>query len=548
MADGRLHRQPLPLLAAVGLLLPAIIALAVWFYSNQEQRRADVERGALQTAQQMIELTDVELEANMRTLALLADSPALASSSDLFRWQDFIERTTRQTPGWRGIVLRRGDSAAPILEASTQPDGRPLQPLPRVAAAGGTIEGVVREGRYCPCVILHRRAAENPQLVITLYLDPQLFQDILRAKTPPGRVGAIVDRHALFAARSMAYAQRIGTPATAYVQRAAARGGDGFYRGVTFEGLANYSAYATSPRTGWSAHEAVDRSTIDSARIWSNAATAIGILAALALAAGLALYGIYEMRSRRRDEDRFLEMQKSETISRFAGTVVHDFRNILAVVEAGLNLISRQRTKAQMEKTIHEVRDTLARGERLANQLLSFVRGDGAEIRTVDLRALMEGSEALLRRSLGDDIDFIWKVADDARYARANPDQLELALLNLAINARDALAGPGRFTIATEKDRDRVVIAVGDNGPGIPPHRRQHVFELYVSTKPAGKGTGLGLAQVAGAMRQAEGRVEIVDNPGGGACFLLSLKAGVGPEEAEQPVVTKPKAKPKKAK
>jgi signal transduction histidine kinase len=548
MADGRLHRQPLPLLAAVGLLLPAIIALAVWFYSNQDQRRADVERTALQTARQMIELTDVELEANMRTLALLADSPTLASS-DFSRWRGLIERTMRQTPGWRGIVLRRSDAAAPILEASMEPDGRPLRPLPQAVSNEGTIEGVLREGRYCPCVILHRRAAENPGLVITLYLDPQLFQDIMRAKTPAGRVGAIVDQRAHFAARSMAYDQRVGTPATPYVRRAAARGGNSFYRGVTFEGLANYSAYATSPETGWSAHEAVDRSTIDSARTWSNAATAIGILAALALAAGLALYGIYEMRSRRRDEERFLEMQKSETISRFTGTVVHDFRNILAVVEAGLNLISRQRTKAQMEKTIREVRDTLARGERLTNQLLSFVRGDGAEIRTVDLKALMEGSEELLRGSLGDDIDFNWKVADDARYARANPDQLELALLNLAINARDALAGPGRFTITTERERDRVVIAASDNGPGIPPHRRDEVFELYVSTKPAGKGTGLGLAQVEGAMRQAEGRVKVVDNPGGGARFLLSLKAGAPPKDPdEEPGEAPPPATPKKAK
>jgi signal transduction histidine kinase len=422
-----------------------------------------------------------------------------------------------------------------------QPDGRPLQPLPRVVPPEGTIEGVLREGRYCPCAILHRRAAQDAKLAITLYLDPRLFQQIMRAKTPSGQIGEIVDRQGRFAARSLAYGQRVGTPGTAYIRRATAAGGEGFYRGVTLEGLANYTAYAVSPGTGWSAHEAVDRSAVDSARIWSNAATAIGILAALALAAGLALYGIYEMRSRRRDEDRFLEMQKSETISRFTGTVVHDFRNILAVVEAGLNLISRQRTKAQMERTIHEVRDTLARGERLTNQLLSFVRGDGADIRTIDLRALMKGSEELLRRSLGDDIDFTWKVADDARYARANLDQLELALLNLAINARDALAGPGRFTIATERDGDRVVVVVSDDGPGIPPHRREDVFELYVTTKPAGKGTGLGLAQVAGAMRQAQGRVKVVDNPGGGARFLLSLKAGTPPNNAEDEIVAKPK-------
>jgi len=526
MNDGRLHRQPLPLLAAVALLLPAIIALAVWFYSNQEQQRETVERDALQAARQVIELTDAELQAHISTLGLLADSPALAATIDLRRWQEFVERVTRQTSSWRGVVLRREGSAEPLAQGATQLDERALLPLPGGVTSEGTIEGAHRAGRYCPCVILHRRAAGGASLIVSLYLDPRVFQQILVAKTPAGGVGAIVDDTAHFAARSIGYYERVGTLSTPFVQRAVKQGGEGFYQGVTFEGVPNLSAYASSPRTGWSAHLAVNRAAIDSPRTWSNAATATGILAALALAAGLALYGIYEVRLRRMDERRFLEMQKSEAISQFTGTVVHDFRNILAVIDAGLNLLSRQRTKEQADKTIKEVRDTLGRGERLTNQLLSFVRGDGAEIRSIDLRRLLAGSEELLRRSLGDEIQFRWKVAEDARYAYANFDQLELALLNLAINARDALEGTGRFTITTERDGNRVVIAVSDNGPGIPPHRREDVFELYYTTKPAGKGTGLGLAQVAGAIEQAGGKVTLTDAPGGGACFLLKLRAG----------------------
>lgn len=532
MGDGRLHRQPLPPLAAVALLLPAIIALAVWLYSNQEQQRSSVEDSALRTVRQIVELTDVELTATMRTLTLIADSPSLATG-ELDGFQRFIDRTTRQTRDWRAIVVRRVGAPEPILEAAPQGDGRPLRALPAAIPPQGLIEGVARSGRYCPCVILHRPAAADRNLVVTLYLDPQLFQRVLLAKTPSSAVTALVDREARFAARSLAFGERVGTPGTVYLRGAVARGGEGFYRGVTYEGFENYTAYTASPASGWSAHLAIDRAAMDAPRTWANAATGLGILAALALAAGLLLYGIYEMRVRRSEEQRFLEMQKAEAIGQFTGTVVHDFRNIIAVVEAGLNLIARQRTKAQMERTIGEVRDTLARGERLTNQLLSFARGDGADVRTIDLEKLLTGIDELLRRSLGDEVEFSWSVAEDARYARANADQLELALLNLAINARDALDGPGRFTITTERERDRVVIAASDNGPGVPPHRRESVFELYYSTKPAGKGTGLGLPQVAGAVRQAEGRVKVVDNPGGGARFLLSLKAGIKPPDEE---------------
>jgi signal transduction histidine kinase len=512
--------------------LPAIIALAVWLYSNQEQQRSSVEESALRTVRQITELSDVELTATMRTLTLVADSPALASG-EFGRFQGFIDRTTRQTPDWRALVVRRIGTPEPLLTAAPQPDDRALGALPATIPSLGLIEGVVRSGRYCPCVILHRRAAVDPNLVVTLYLDPQLFQRILLAKTPSTTVTALVDRDARFAARSLAFGDRVGTPGTQYLRRAVASGKEGIYSGVTYEGFENYTAYTVSPNTGWSAHLAIDRAAVDAPRTWANAATGLGILAALALAAGLSLYGIYEMRVRRTDEQRFLEMQKAEAIGQFTGTVVHDFRNIIAVVEAGLNLIARQRTKAQMERTISEVRDTLARGDRLTNQLLSFARGDGAEVRTIDLEKLLTGIEELLRRSLGDDVEFTWSVAENARYARANADQLELALLNLAINARDALDGPGRFTITTERERDRVVIAASDNGPGVPPHRRESVFELYYSTKPAGKGTGLGLPQVAGAVRQAEGRISVTDNPGGGARFLLSLKAGIKPSDEE---------------
>ncbi len=532
------------MLAAAALLLPAIIAFGVWFKAQQDTQRSDVERASLDTARKVIALADAELSANRRVLGVMSGSPLLRDR-DFDTYAARTERLVNEDPDWNGLVVRDAADGAVLLEIHKPGDTPsaelpPLDPDPATRAEAR----VLRQGRYCPCVMVSVPVGDAGQQVMTLFLDPRAFQRIVTANAGQTAISGIVDRHGGLVARTVDFESRVGTRAGASVLAAVRKAGDGVYHGTTLEGFETYSAYSTSPESGWSAHIAIGSSPIDSPRIWGNAAYGLAILAALVLAAGLIFYAAYEMRRRRGDEVRFLEMQKAEAVSQFTGTVVHDFRNILAVVDAGLNLIGRQRTKAQMEQTIKEVRDTLGRGERLTNQLLSFVRGDAAEIRTIDLEQLLEGSEELLRRSLGDEIAFSWKVAADARYARANADQLELALLNLAINARDALAGPGRFAIATEKDRDRVVIAVSDNGPGIPPHRREDVFELYVSTKPAGKGTGLGLAQVAGAMRQAEGRVRVTDAPGGGACFLLSLKAGTGPNPGEF-VLPTPKPAPK---
>jgi signal transduction histidine kinase len=301
------------------------------------------------------------------------------------------------------------------------------------------------------------------------------------------------------------------------------RGGAGFYSGVTLEGVENYTAFAKSPVTGWSGHVAVERSAIDNPRSWANAGVAAAVLAALALAAGLLFYAAYETRRRRVEEHRLLGMQKAEAISRFTGMMAHDFRNILAVIDAGVRLITRHTGEPDTAKKAEAIGTAVEKGKRLINQLLSFVRGDGAAVEQVDLKRCLDEFAELLARSLGDSIALHWSVAEDARDVCVNPDQLELALLNLAINARDAMDGTGEFSIHATRHEDLAEIAVCDSGPGVPAALRERIFDAFYSTKGDGKGTGLGLAQVAGAVRQAGGRVEIRDNPAGGACFAIYL-------------------------
>jgi len=514
------------MLAAAALLLPAIIVLAQWFSNYQSQQRQAVERDALEAARQIVDLADAETMANRRILRLMAGAPSMRDKAEL---EGVLIRQVRNNRGWMALLVRDARTGEVLAEHADRIDPAALRPLPARLPGRSAVEGVFATGRYCPCVIMHAAIAEPAGRVLTLYVSPDRYQDIVERHGKNTVLAGLFDGEGRFVGRSLNFEERVGTPGTAYVRRAIAIGGEGFYRGVTFEGLRNYTAYVKNAETGWSGHVAVDRDLIDGARSSSNAGTAIAVLAALVLAAGLMFYAANETRARRREEEKLVAMQKAEAISRFTGTTVHDFRNILAVVDAGVRLIERHTAEPQTAERAKGIHDAVERGKRLVNQLLSFVKGDGAEVRMLDLKACIEGFETMLTRSLGDGIEFSWSVAEDARFARANADQLELALLNLAINARDAMDGRGKFNIDANREGEMVAIAACDSGPGVPANLRSRIFEAFYSTKGDGKGTGLGLAQVAGAARQAEGRVELREAPGGGACFVIYLPAEADP-------------------
>jgi signal transduction histidine kinase len=515
-------RQSLLLLLAAGLIIPAIVAFAVGFSISQDERRRDVEHDALVTARQILDLTDAEIEADLRTLGVLAASRTVAARE----WHSFdrlMGVVMKASPSWTALTIRDRNSGEVIHETMAHASGKPLLALPQKLTSRGYAEGIYRDGRYCPCVVLHTLAENQPDVVLSLYIAPQRFQNILLERINPGIVAAVVDREGDFVARSLSYADRVGTPATIYVRRAVTQGGEGFYEGTTYEGLVNYTAYATSLKTGWSAHVAMDRSSIEGPRGRSRTGIVIALAAGLALAVALLAFAANDAIVKRREHAKLLDLQRAEAISRFTGIIVHDFRNILAVIWSGTRLILKQTQEPRTEEFAKAMQEALGRGERLVSQLLSFARGGDAETAAVDLEQLIEDSDELIRRSLGAEVEFEWNVSPDARYVIANRDQLELALINLARNTGEAIQGPGRFRIATEREGDMVAISVTDTGPGVPPELREQVFEPFFTTKSDSDGTGLGLAQVAGAVRQVDGHLEVSDCEGGGACFRLVL-------------------------
>jgi signal transduction histidine kinase len=519
----RLPRQSVMLLLVCALIVPAIVAVAVGFGQTQSERRRVVERDAITQARQITDRTDLVILSDLRSLRLIGSTRVFA----LRDWDavgQLAQTVSRELSQWKAFTIRDGRTGELLYSSAQEVPGQPLRPLPANIPADGLAEGVFREGAHCPCVVMHLPAPTDPDVILTAFIDPAVFQAIMKDGIAPGTTAAIVDRLGHFLARAPDFERRLGTPATIYVRRAARRGGEGFYRGRTYEGLENYTAYSASPETGWSSHVAVDRSLIEGPRARARAALTAALAAGLALATILLLFAAYDSRSLRRHRRRMAALQKSEAIGQFTSIVVHDFRNLLAVTLSGLAQISRRTTDPEIERIADAVRDAIQRGNKLVNQLLDFVRGDVIEVREVDLEATLAGMDQLLRSSLGDGIRLDWTIEPEARLVQANPDQLELAMLNLARNASEAMDGRGEFLIFAERDNGLVRIDVCDSGPGVPPELRSRVLAPFYTTKGSEVGTGLGLAQVAGAVQQAGGRIEIDDRPEGGARFKLFLK------------------------
>ena len=247
-----------------------------------------------------------------------------------------------------------------------------------------------------------------------------------------------------------------------------------------------------------------------------------------------------EMGERAAAEAQLRQMQKMEAVGQLTGGIAHDFNNMLAVVVGGLDLAKRRLTVEadEVSRHIDNAMEGANRAAALTRRLLGFARAEPLLPEAIDAGALIQGMSDLLDRTLGERIVVETQVAFDAWPVWIDPLQLENALLNLAVNARDAMDGAGRLIIAVDNvvlargevgeaaPGDHVRIAVTDTGCGMTQEVLDRAFEPFFTTKPVGKGTGLGLSQIFGFVRQSEGDVAIRSAPGEGTTVSLYLPRG----------------------
>jgi len=236
-------------------------------------------------------------------------------------------------------------------------------------------------------------------------------------------------------------------------------------------------------------------------------------------------------------EEQLRHAQKIEALGRLAGGVAHDFNNLLTAI-AGYSQLLLDRTvgEPKLRPYVEEIHRAAERGASLTRQLLAFGRRQVLQPRVLDLNEVVKGSGEMIRRLIGESVELELRLAPRLGRVFADRSQLEQVLLNLSVNARDAMPDGGTLTFATENaDGHRVRLAVSDTGTGIDPEAREHLFEPFFTTKEPGKGTGLGLATVLGVVEQSGGTITLESEPGAGTTFSVYLPRVLANAEPVEP-------------
>jgi DNA-binding response OmpR family regulator len=232
-----------------------------------------------------------------------------------------------------------------------------------------------------------------------------------------------------------------------------------------------------------------------------------------------------EISQRQKAEAALVQSQKMEAVGQLTSGLAHDFNNLLTAVVGNLDLIRARATDARVLRLAENAFKAAERGSKLTAQLLAFSRTQKLATAPLDVNLLIEGTRELLTQSLGANVEVVTKLTPGLPHAMGDANQLELAILNLSINARDAMQGGGTLTIATvlAPRAGSVEISVTDTGSGMSPEVMSRAFDPFFTTKPPGKGTGLGLSQVYGIIHQIGGDISMESEIGEGTTIRLRL-------------------------
>jgi PAS domain S-box-containing protein len=248
---------------------------------------------------------------------------------------------------------------------------------------------------------------------------------------------------------------------------------------------------------------------------------------------------IQDITERKSLEEQLRQSQKMEAVGRLAGGVAHDFNNLLGVITGCCELLSTDLPRHdRMRPYLDEIHDAAGRAAALTRQLLAFSRLQVLQPKVVDLNSVVASMDQMLRRLIGADIEFVTRLDPHLGMVKIDPGQVEQIIMNLVVNARDAVSRGGRITLTTANaERDEayarrniavragayVMLAVSDDGCGMDAATRGRIFEPFFTTKRQGKGTGLGLSTVYGIIEQSGGKIAVASEPGKGTTFECSF-------------------------
>jgi signal transduction histidine kinase len=596
-------------LLVLAVLVPAVLAsLAGMAYIYKERERS-VERSLLEMSRALSLVVDSEIERRDALLMVLAATPTLATES-LVRFDNLMKETAKAS-GTRLFLL--DGNGVPLLssEENEALDWRMPEEVLAGATDNSVSDIYLDQNDQLSFALVESTTAHSGTryfvaMVVPIHAFQELFSDF---DLPRGWTGAILDRSARIVARNRNPHLHVGLLASADVVAKLAVKREGLISSTTRDGTPVLAAFNRAPGSSWSfvvgvPEEDVNHSAADALKMQAGVAilllaaaillsirfcrtilvplrtltldaSALGrgervassvtglqeidvVSASLAAASEQIRSATETMENRvaeavaasERSQATLLQSQKLEALGRLTGGIAHDFNNLLQTLSTGLHLADRLSTNHDAQTAISSCKRAVGRAAKLTRQLMAFGRSQVSEARRVDVRDQLLAMEDLLKGALRSNIELSFDLAEDLWPVHVDPLQLELAILNLSINARDATPGTGLFRISAanlEVDADQIAqLAAGqyvqlsfqDSGEGMSEEVMEKALDPFFTTKPAGKGSGLGLAQIYGFTKQAGGSVAISSREGEGTKVTLFLPRSAG--EQEQVLGTSP--------
>jgi two-component system, NtrC family, sensor kinase len=541
------------------VVLPLVLfGFAAWLNYRHEEEVADdrIERSLDILHEHTLKVFQTVEGAIAEVNEIVRGMPDDAIRADQPRLHERMKRIVEVLPQLRAIFLIDGDGR-PLASSQLVQVPADLRSRERsffnVHTAGdvGTFVSEVVEPRLAifgtPFFVLSRRRPSADGTfngVIAVAVVPQYFEEFYALiGRSPGELYALIRTDGKFLARYPQPPDRLRAvgpgleAAVAEGRERAIRTGrsqiDGAERRVGYRKLEGFPVYAiagietSAIRGDWI-------STMAGHLIFGVPATLfILLILAMALRRTRRLHA--EAERREAAEAALRQAQRLEAIGHLTGGVAHDFNNLLMIVGGSAERLRRDLTSEKHRRLLDMIMNATSRGESLTRQLLAFSRRQMLTPAVIDLTQRLPELKDMLTRSLRDDITTEVLVPDESCAVKVDPSELELALLNLAVNARDAMPNGGTLTITVKPvvlegsataeglSGDFVAIGVADTGSGIAPEILHHVFEPFFTTKEVGKGTGLGLSQVYGFAKQSGGTATVISTVGRGTAITIYL-------------------------
>ena len=530
----------------LSVLLPTLLAGALVWALFLRQEQMAVGRQARDLSRFAAALVGRDLVADRRAVQMVARSPTLDDTIDATRFRMLGDRLLADQPHWRALSVSDRDGVR-LLDIPRPIGGRAGGRVVEAASHRKTVQsaqpqvGAIAIGPQGQAAFAVRAPAIRDgrvRYVVSIVLDPMALTRLLELAGPPepwsimvlddsGRVVAKSDDPGAAGRRADTILTRAALEATRTGSLQSTRDGRKVAT-ARVEG-APWTIVTTFPERLYTGPLA--RGVL---------VLGLGVLAALLVAVLLARLARRELAAQRVELTRELGAQRLEALGRMTGGVAHDFNNLLTPILAGLDLLAgRLKDDPRNARLAQAALESAERARTLVHRLLSFTRREGTPDEDVDLAVLLGNLRPLLEQSVGPGVQILVEIHDRALHIRVDPAQLELAILNLAVNARDAMPGGGRLTLVGEMARARaggglkagryVRLSLTDTGTGMDEETLRRAAEPFFTTKPVGQGTGLGLSMAHALAAQAGGALTLTSRPGEGTTVAFWFPPGDAP-------------------